>query len=483
MQISPRRASRGAVPSVLVAIVVTVVWTVPLAHATMPGANGIVAAVKGGDVVYFDPSTGLVTPLLTTVFYQQDPAWSPTGEWLALGISGRISVARADGSEVDKFELAGTAGAFDMSISWHPDGEHFIYLTSRGQLKSISRSGTDQATVAYGVSGASYAPDGQHIVVSRADLEVIDADGANPTTLLTLEGAQRAPDWSPDGSKIAFQSRGPDGWDIWVVNADGTSPALLTPDAANDTDPTWAPDGSAILFRSERGNGGLFTVAPTGGAATELPSSDKLETPAWQPEVVGLRASETMIDPGDAVNLDVVLAYPLDNPQVTLQRRPFGGEWRNIQRLTVADDGTADVELTNVKATTDFRARWMGDATHPPATSLVTTVSVRAIARGRLIHRDGTEGRYALYRGNHLVAYLARIIPNHSGSRVCFRMQRRRGAWHEIAFDCFRLRRDSTITVFTGPFPAGMRLRIHIEFEDKDHVRATSGWAYFRYLH
>ena len=53
------------------------------------------------------------------------------------------------------------------------------------------------------------------------------------------------PDWSPDGSRIAFASRGVPG--VWVIPALGGEPRRLTSFGGH---PAWAPDGGTIAFQS-----------------------------------------------------------------------------------------------------------------------------------------------------------------------------------------------------------------------------------------
>lgn len=71
------------------------------------------------------------------------------------------------------------------------------------------------------------------------------------------------PQWSPDGTRIAFSStRGGGGnFDIYVMEADGTGVTRLTDHAAPDQDPAWAADGRSLFFTSERnGRGEIYRV-------------------------------------------------------------------------------------------------------------------------------------------------------------------------------------------------------------------------------
>ncbi len=109
-------------------------------------------------------------------------------------------------------------------------------------------------------------------------------DRPGPTRLVPSIFDEHTPDYSPDGTRLAFTSTRSGVEEIWVSNADGSNPAQLTsmggPLCAN---PRWAPDGKTILFMSRRdGSGDLHTIRPDGGELqriTEHPAEEG--EPRW----------------------------------------------------------------------------------------------------------------------------------------------------------------------------------------------------------
>lgn len=72
----------------------------------------------------------------------------------------------------------------------------------------------------------------------------MNADGSNPTALTTDPELDSYPDWSPDGSRIAFRSDRSGNIEVWSVNANGTGSANRTLNPATDCHPSWTA-GSA----------------------------------------------------------------------------------------------------------------------------------------------------------------------------------------------------------------------------------------------
>ena len=100
------------------------------------------------------------------------------------------------------------------------------------------------------------------------------------------------PQWSPDGSQIAFGDvqfhRPPK---AYLVSASGgDSPKQIAPSNTDDvdSDPTWTPDGKSIVF-ARAGAGGegkraIYRVDLGNGNLTMIPGSDELESPRLSPD-------------------------------------------------------------------------------------------------------------------------------------------------------------------------------------------------------
>src|SRR5262249_40715658 len=119
------------------------------------------------------------------------------------------------------------------------------------------------AADALGTPGASPPPlvlTGRIAFDDFADVYVANADGSGLVRLTSDPGPEFDPDWSPDGTKIAYRdsTRGINGDDeVFVMDADGSHKTNLTNNPANDWGPAWSPDGTRIAFNSARGEGGL----------------------------------------------------------------------------------------------------------------------------------------------------------------------------------------------------------------------------------
>ena len=159
------------------------------------------------------------------------------------------------------------------------------------------------------------SPDGSKVAFASDrtgdwEIYVVETDGTGLTRVTFDRGNDARPVWSPDGSKIAFESDRDDNWEIYVANADGTNPTRLTDDPGADRNPVWSPDGSQIAFDSDRDdNTDVYTVnAEDGSELTRITMHDAVDDhPTWSPDGTRIAFRSWRDDDSEiyAVNLDM----------------------------------------------------------------------------------------------------------------------------------------------------------------------------------
>ncbi|MDT8421389.1 MAG: RiPP maturation radical SAM C-methyltransferase [Desulfuromonadales bacterium] len=128
-----------------------------------------------------------------------------------------------------------------------------------------------------------FSPNGSRVAFKSnrsgdTNIWVMNSDGSNINQLTYDESGldpesppSYGPDWSPDGSKIVFDTMRSGNHDIWIMNADGSNPIQLTDDLAEDAHPDFSYDGSRIVFWSDRsGSREIWTMNADGSNQTQL---------------------------------------------------------------------------------------------------------------------------------------------------------------------------------------------------------------------
>ena len=132
------------------------------------------------------------------------------------------------------------------------------------------------------------AAGGLAVVVPGARVATTMPDGSSLVTVSAGPGKDLDPAFSPDGTRIAFESTRTGGGDIYVMNADGTGVAQLTSDPGEDSQPTWSPNGTQIAFtRCGAASCNVWAMTSAGAnqrQVTNGPGNADLESdPAWSP--------------------------------------------------------------------------------------------------------------------------------------------------------------------------------------------------------
>jgi TolB protein len=204
------------------------------------------------------------------------------------------------GEQITGYSIPTTAR--DLRATAHQIAD-IVYETLTGQ------PGAFATRIAY-VTSQRDTDGGERVV-----LEVADADGYDPQTIVSSTEPLMSPAWSPDGRRIAyvsFEKRQPSVWvqevftgrrekiasfkgingapawspdgrqlaltlskdgnpDIYVMDLARRSLRRITDHWAIDTEPAWSPDGRHLVFTSDRGGAPqIYRVAAGGGSAERV---------------------------------------------------------------------------------------------------------------------------------------------------------------------------------------------------------------------
>src|SRR5262245_7486779 len=285
--------------------------------------------LKGaGEIYLMSPDGSNVRRLTDNTAADSFPALSPDGKKIVF-ISNRN---RAEGEPVNTSDLfvmntKGDEQRFlirGSSATWSPDSKYIAFHASASGAGLPITTDPGAATsdsdifvanvddLLAGVAGPmnltnspeaidddpDWSPDGRRIVFTShpvfddpqrqnlAEIYVINVDGTGLTRLTFNAEGERAPSWSPDGTRILFSCRiggGSSDFELCVMNADGSNRLQLTDNTVQDLTSSFSPDGQQIvLHRSIAGRTQLWLMNADGTGLMQLTNRPGLNFfPKW----------------------------------------------------------------------------------------------------------------------------------------------------------------------------------------------------------
>ncbi len=185
-----------------------------------------------------------------------------------------------------------------LTPRFSPTKQEIIYLSydrpNQPPSVHILNIDSDQREALGRFPGMQYAPrfspDGDSVLITmtqeegNSDIFSMDLGTRRLTRLTHTAGIDAAASFSPDGSRIVFESKRSGTQQLYVMNADGSDPRRISTGKGRFATPVWSPRGDLIAFT--RILGGQFhigTMRPDGTEARILDSAYHAEGPTWSP--------------------------------------------------------------------------------------------------------------------------------------------------------------------------------------------------------
>jgi Tol biopolymer transport system component len=239
------------------------------AQATARGLNGRIAF--DNDFIWLMNPDGSLKTMLTTQdmgFGHSDPACSPSGRFVAF------------------INIVGTSNGAVAVID--STGQNLHYVSGQQHRASGPAWSPDESKIAFSQYLAPYASE---IRVAGAGTvnqsTVVVENGLDPNNGNFADGQNSQPEWSPDGTQIAFASDRDGDYDIYTVTVATGVITQITNTPEPEVDPSWAPGGGRIAFtRFSDGHSDVWVMRSDGSGQVNVTgvTSAWESQPNWSPD-------------------------------------------------------------------------------------------------------------------------------------------------------------------------------------------------------
>lgn len=298
----------------------------------------------------------------------------------------RVYLANGDGSGQTALTSEESSA---MSPAWSPDGTKLVTSQGYDDIYILNADGTNPVNVTSFESesrwlyAAKWSPDGKqiaftgHLGSQNVSAFIINIDGTHRFELPnSSELYTNVFSWSPDSSRIVYTEKTANGdYELYLMERDGSNRSKL----AVGSQPDWSPDGSQIAFAASKWtlsesnvpqlHSAITVIEPDGSGLKELfvsKSDQFVYAPVWSPKGnylafgVSPLTSKYLFGNRDIYIIGADGSNPMsineNQLKVTSRLQNVGGpSWSFDEQFIIYDlsrddkfQGTTDVGLTEV---------------------------------------------------------------------------------------------------------------------------------------
>ena len=243
---------------------------------------------------------GTPVPLTHGTGRNNRPAFSPNGDRIAFdrwqhGLNVAVWVMGSDGSDMRQLTVENWS---QTQPSWLPAGDAIAFQSHEEGRRLFSSIALDSgqteplAELDADVDWARLSPDGTRLAFHSRGQEL----GVNLWLLQLSDGTRRQltfadefmgfPVWSPDGRWLAFQKKQGEDSHLMMMSSSGGKPSQLTDEAGQNWPFSFSPDSERIAFAALRDDEwNLWWISRLTGEQQRLTDSPKpgayVRYPAW----------------------------------------------------------------------------------------------------------------------------------------------------------------------------------------------------------
>ena len=309
LRLGRTRAARLSIGALALIVSALVVASAAPAAATTPHATGVAIVTREDatgdhDLVLRELGTGHEQPLVSDEGDDHSAVFSPDGTKIAFvrETGGQADIYVVDAAGTEPPLLVTDNDSDDLNPAWGPDSNTIVFDSDRpstGERQIYKTSANNPGLVTRLTLGSQFenfepsvSPDGFTVVhvrrehaVPLAEMQIwstnVGTKASTPFTQVDGDGMEnRNPEYSPDGTKIAFSTNrttGTNSFDIWVMDANGDNEVAVTTAAEGEGSPRWwRHDGHSATPRLT-----YTTAQPDGATRTD-----------WDIKVIDLDGSD-----------------------------------------------------------------------------------------------------------------------------------------------------------------------------------------------